>query len=63
VRQQVDADTKGAQLRSPFKDGRAEAAGVQRQRGGKPADAATGDQYLSHRVSLPSTSIVGGDFL
>ena len=44
VWQQVDADAQRPQVRGAFENGRIDAAGVQCQCGGQPADPATGNQ-------------------
>jgi hypothetical protein len=50
VRQQVDADAQRAKVRA-FDDGCAEAAGMQRERGGQPAYSGPGNENLSSHDS------------
>jgi hypothetical protein len=53
VRQQVDPHAQRPQVRGAFENGRPDAACVQRQCGGQPANATTCNQYVSHVVSFP----------
>ena len=55
IRLQVDADAERAHLAHRLEDDGAHADLMERERGGQPADAATGDKYRSVRhAALPS---------